>query len=60
MKYFEENNNTLVAHFEFKNFKQALDFVNRVGEIAENLNHHPNINMYEYKFVQVATTTHDS
>jgi 4a-hydroxytetrahydrobiopterin dehydratase len=27
--------------FKFKNFKKALDFTNRVGEIAEQEDHHP-------------------
>lgn len=27
--------------FRFKNFAQALDFTNRVGEIAEEEGHHP-------------------
>lgn len=29
--------------FTFPDFKQALDFVNRVGEIAEKQGHHPDI-----------------
>jgi 4a-hydroxytetrahydrobiopterin dehydratase len=29
--------------FGFPDFKQALDFVNRVGEIAEDQGHHPDI-----------------
>lgn len=29
--------------FEFDNFKKALAFVNRVGELAEDQGHHPNI-----------------
>ncbi len=29
--------------FDFDDFQQALDFVNRVGEIAEEEGHHPNI-----------------
>jgi 4a-hydroxytetrahydrobiopterin dehydratase len=29
--------------FNFPDFKQALDFVNRVGEIAEQQGHHPDI-----------------
>ncbi|NMB08603.1 MAG: 4a-hydroxytetrahydrobiopterin dehydratase, partial [Tissierellia bacterium] len=27
----------------FKNFKEALDFVNKVGELAEEEGHHPDI-----------------
>jgi 4a-hydroxytetrahydrobiopterin dehydratase len=29
--------------YEFKNFREALDFVNRVGELAEAQGHHPDI-----------------
>jgi len=29
--------------FQFPDFKQALDFVNRVGELAEEQGHHPDI-----------------
>lgn len=27
--------------FMFKDFKEALEFVNKVGEIAEKMEHHP-------------------
>ena len=29
--------------YGFKNFREALDFVNRVGEMAEEQRHHPDI-----------------
>ena len=29
--------------YEFKDFRQALDFTNRIGEIAERQGHHPDI-----------------
>ena len=33
----------LEKEYRFANFRQALDFTNRVGELAEEVNHHPNI-----------------
>lgn len=33
----------LEKEFRFKNFRQALDFTNRVGELAEDVGHHPDI-----------------
>ena len=33
----------LKRNFKFKNFRQALDFTNRVGELAEEQGHHPDI-----------------
>ena len=31
----------LTRQFKFKNFKEALSFVQKVGELAESFNHHP-------------------
>lgn len=33
----------LEKEYTFKNFKEALDFVNKVGKIAEEEGHHPDI-----------------
>lgn len=44
--------------FEFKHFKAAIRFVNRVGEIAEAEGHHPDILIYSYKFVKITLSTH--
>lgn len=37
------NEHHLEKEFEFDNFQQALDFTNRVGQVAEQENHHPDI-----------------
>jgi 4a-hydroxytetrahydrobiopterin dehydratase len=37
------NEHHITRAFTFPDFKQALDFVNRVGEIAEQQGHHPDI-----------------
>jgi 4a-hydroxytetrahydrobiopterin dehydratase len=49
----------LIKEFEFKNFKEALEFVNKVGELAEASHHHPDILLRDYKFVLITLTTHD-
>jgi len=33
----------LEREFKFKNFRQALNFTNKVGEVAEQQGHHPDI-----------------
>ncbi len=33
----------LEKEFKFRNFKEALDFTNQVGKIAESEGHHPDI-----------------
>jgi 4a-hydroxytetrahydrobiopterin dehydratase len=37
------NEHHLMRSFSFPDFKQALAFVNRVGEVAEGQGHHPDI-----------------
>lgn len=43
--------------FDFKDFKSALDFVNKIGELAEEQGHHPNIHL-EWGEVGVKLYTH--
>jgi len=38
-------NHHVEREFEFPDFKSALDFVNRIGEIAEREDHHPDIEL---------------
>jgi len=49
----------LVRTFQFKDFVQALGFVNRVGEAAESAGHHPDIDIRCNK-VRLALVTHDA
>jgi 4a-hydroxytetrahydrobiopterin dehydratase len=44
--------------FSFENFVAALDFVNKVGELAEKEQHHPDINLHNYKKVTITLFTH--
>ena len=37
------NDHHVEKQFKFKDFKTALDFVNKVGAIAEDQGHHPDI-----------------
>lgn len=43
--------------FKFKDFIEALEFVNKVGEIAQMMNHHPNIYLYGWNKVRLTLTT---
>ena len=37
------NGHHLQKTYGFKNFREALDFVNRIGELSEEQGHHPDI-----------------
>jgi 4a-hydroxytetrahydrobiopterin dehydratase len=49
----------LVRTFEFKDFRAALGFVNRVAELAEAVGHHPDIDI-RWNKVRLALVTHDA
>ena len=51
------NGKVLERWFEFKEFGEALNFVNRVGELAEAMDHHPEIDIL-YRRVRLELTTH--
>ena len=47
----------LERKFKFKNFEEAMDFTNRVGELAEKEDHHPAL-LTEWGSVTVTWWTH--
>ena len=47
----------LEKEYTFKNFREALAFTNRVGELAESQNHHPDIYLAWGK-VRITIWTH--
>jgi len=49
----------LAKRFEFKNFAESLGFVNMVGDIAEEHNHHPDIE-FGWGYALITFTTHDA
>jgi len=55
-----DDETTLEKEFGFDNFKHALDFVNKVGALAEEQNHHPDILLFDYKNVRLILTTHSA
>lgn len=44
--------------FKFRDFVSALAFLNRVGEIAEQEQHHPDLHLTGYRHVVIEITTH--
>lgn len=51
------NEHHLEKRFEFDDFRSALDFTNRVGELAEEQGHHPDICL-SWGWVQTRIWTH--
>lgn len=49
----------LVRTFQFRDFREAMAFVNRIAEEAEARQHHPDIDI-RYNKVLIMLTTHDA
>ena len=58
MSDWKEDENKLWKEFKFNSYIDGVNFVKTVANIAESLNHHPEIHL-KYKKVLIFTTTHD-
>ncbi len=50
--------NKIEKELKFKNFKKAMEFVNKVADLAEEEGHHPDILVYSWNKVKLMTYTH--
>ena len=57
---YDSKDKILIRETRFKNFMEAMGFLNKLAEIAEELNHHPDMTVCEYNRVIITTTTHDA
>ena len=52
------NNQSIEKEFTLKDFTAALAFVNKVGEAAESMDHHPDILIHSWNKVKFTISTH--
>ncbi len=52
------DNKMIERLYKFKDFAQALEFVNNVGAIAEGEGHHPDIFLHGWNKVKITLWTH--
>ncbi len=53
----EEKSFFLLKEFNFSNFQESQNFVNKIGNLAEQENHHPDIS-FGWGYCQVKIFTH--
>ncbi len=58
MKNWFFENETIIKNYVFVNFKDAIAFVNKVANLTEEKNHHPDIKIHNYRNVTIILTTH--
>ena len=52
------NNEKIEKEYQLKDFGEALVFVNKVGQIAEGMDHHPDILIHSWNKVKISVATH--
>ena len=50
----------IVREWKLEDFAEAIAFVNRVAETAEQANHHPDILVYGWNKVRLSLTNHSA
>jgi 4a-hydroxytetrahydrobiopterin dehydratase len=54
----DREQNQIVREVELENFDQAVEFVDRVAEIAASADHHPDILIHGWNLVKLSFTNH--
>jgi 4a-hydroxytetrahydrobiopterin dehydratase len=60
MSEWRQEGETLVRDLKFKDFAEAMADVNRVADLAEEVNHHPDILVHGWNNVRLSLTTHSA
>lgn len=56
----EESDGKLIRNVKCQDFEKALALLNKIALVAEELNHHPDLSIYSYKFLSIEICTHDT
>ncbi len=54
----ERQGDAIVREWKLSDFASAMAFVNRVADVAEEVNHHPDILVHGYNRVRLTLSTH--
>ena len=57
---YDSEDKMLIRETVFKDFMEAMGFLNKLAEAAEKLDHHPDMTLCESSRVIVTTTTHEA
>ncbi|MDO8474329.1 MAG: 4a-hydroxytetrahydrobiopterin dehydratase [bacterium] len=52
------NGKKIKKNFKFENFKEAVEFLNKVAKIAEQEGHHPDMRVFGWNKVEIELSTH--
>lgn len=43
-----------------KDFRAVISLVNKIAEVAEKMNHHPDLEIFDYKKLRIKISTHEA
>jgi 4a-hydroxytetrahydrobiopterin dehydratase len=53
-----EDEKKIYREYHLKNFIECVDFINKVAQIAESEDHHPDLHLTDYKKLKIELSTH--
>jgi 4a-hydroxytetrahydrobiopterin dehydratase len=59
LKNWEHKENSLIRFIKFKDFVSAVKFIDLLVPIAEEMEHHPDLELKNYNELTIRLTTHD-
>jgi 4a-hydroxytetrahydrobiopterin dehydratase len=60
MSEWRQEGEALVRDLKFNDFAEAMGYVNRVADLAEEVNHHPDILVHGWNQLRLTLTTHSA
>lgn len=52
------NDLSIEREFTLKNFRAAINFIDKIADLAESEGHHPDFTLHDYKKLKISLTTH--
>jgi len=52
------NDLAIQKEFKLKNFKETMELVNKIAELAESEGHHPDLNIHNWNQLTITLSTH--
>ena len=59
-KSWNYSDKSISKEFQLKDFKSALQLVNKIGDEAEKMDHHPDMLLHSWNKVKVTISTHSA
>jgi 4a-hydroxytetrahydrobiopterin dehydratase len=60
LKGWQREGKTIAKEFVLGGFTEAAEFISRMAPIANAMDHHPDVQLYQYKRVKVILWTHSA